>query len=404
MTDMENSLRNLASPGKSGSDVQARGAIPEKWRPSSETGPEGGYAISTPVAEGNLPDAETILREHNLDPEDWVVTSARHGRWQTYSGDWLESSRINIAPRRSLSATMSDLDLEKLVDDIKGWEFPTTTRQYGGTGSYVFVPSDQQIGKKSGGNGTEQSIKRILSGTDAGVSRLHSLRAAGLRLGTVVIALPGDHVEGTTSQAGRLQGQAASDLGLTEQVRVGRRLLMQQIKAFAPLAEKLVIPVVNGNHDEVTRQVATDPADGWNTEIASAVQDACAENPNLAHLEFRFPASGHQTLAVNINGTSLGLFHGHQFSGGNVEKYLSGQALGNTPLGQADVWISGHYHHYRAQDIGSKIWFQCPTTDPGSEWYRDRTGSDSKPGILTLVIGGDYDPREWAGVVPVLSS
>jgi predicted phosphodiesterase len=404
MTSMEDSLRDLASPGKSGSDVPARSGVPEKWRPSSEVGPDGGYAISTPVKEGNLPGAEDILREHKLDPNDWIVVSARHGRWQTYDGEWLESSRINIAPARSVASAQADLDLESLVDEIKGWEFPTTTRQYSGSGSYVFIPSDQQIGKKAGDNGSEQSVRRILSGTDAGVERLHSLRAAGLRLGTVVIALPGDHVEGTTSQAGRLQGQAVADLGLTEQVRVGRRLLMQQIKAFAPLAEKVVVPVVNGNHDEVTRQVATDPSDGWNTEIASAVQDACAENPNLSHVEFRFPAKGHQTLTVNIGGTGLGLFHGHQFSGGNVEKYLSGQALGNTALGQADVWVSGHYHHYRAMDIGNKVWFQCPTTDPGSEWFRDRTGNDSKPGILTLVIGGDYDPREWAGVVPVLSS
>jgi predicted phosphodiesterase len=231
------------------------------------------------------------------------------------------------------------------------------------------------------------------------VNRFKSLKKMGLDLGGIVLALPGDHVEGNVSQNGRLQGLAASDLGLTEQVRVARRLLMAQVKALAPLAERMVVPVINGNHDEVTRQVAADPADGWNVEIASAVQDACAENPALQHVEFRYPASGHQTLTVDIDGCMLGMFHGHQAR--DPLKYLSGQAAGQTALGNADVWISGHYHNFKCMDISHRFWVQAPTTDPGSEWYRDRAGMDSKPGLLTMVLGGDFDPREYVNVIPV---
>jgi predicted phosphodiesterase len=175
---------------------------------------------------------------------------------------------------------------------------------------------------------------------------------------------------------------------------------MAQIKALAPLAERMIVPVVNGNHDEVTRQVAADPADGWNVEIASAVQDACAENQALAHIEFRYPASGHQTLAVDVGGTMLGLFHGHQ-AGRDVNKYLSGQAAGQTALGNCDVWVSGHFHNYKCADIGHRLWLQCPTTDPGSDWFRDRAGVQSKPGLLTMVMGGDFEPREHISVLSV---
>jgi predicted phosphodiesterase len=160
----------------------------------------------------------------------------------------------------------------------------------------------------------------------------------------------------------------------------------------------MVVPVVNGNHDEVTRQVAADPADGWNVEIASAVQDACAENPSLQHVQFRYPSSGHQTLAVDICGTTLGLFHGHQSR--DAVKYLSGQAAGQTALGMADVWISGHFHNFTCKDIGHRLWVQAPTTDPGSDWYRDFSGMQSKPGLLTMVLGGDFDPREFINVLP----
>jgi hypothetical protein len=125
------------------------------------------------------------------------------------------------------------------------------------------------------------------------------------------------------------------------------------------------------------------------------------ENSHLKDIvEFRYPASGHQTLAVEVEGVMLGLFHGHQFRG-DVQKYLQGQALGNTAMGGCDVWISGHYHHYKAQDIGDRLWLQCPTTDPGSDWFRDRTGATSRPGVLSLVIGKNYDPREFIGVLPV---
>jgi predicted phosphodiesterase len=269
-----------------------------------------------------------------------------------------------------------------------------------GNGAYGHVGADKQLGKKSGSGGTKQTVARIHEATEKSIIRIQGLQKMGLSFGTIVLPELGDHVEGNVSQGGRLQGLAASDLGQTEQVRVARRTLLSQVKAFAPYAERLLIPVINGNHDEVTRQVAADPADGWNVEIASAVQDACAENPALQHVEFRFPAPGHQTLAVDVDGCLLGIFHGHQFSR-DVEKYLNGQAMGQTAIGGADLWISGHYHHFKSQDIGSRLWIQAPTIDPGSDWYRDRTGASARPGVLSIVFGGDYDPREFISVLSV---
>jgi predicted phosphodiesterase len=163
----------------------------------------------------------------------------------------------------------------------------------------------------------------------------------------------------------------------------------------------MIVAVVNGNHDESTRQVAADPADGWNTEIASAVQDACAENPALSHVEFRFPASGHQTLTLDIDGTMLGLFHGHQISGNDAAKYIANQSAGQTALGMADMWVSGHFHNFKTADIGHRLWLQAPTTDPGSDWFRDKSGMRSKPGLLTAVIGGSFDPREHLSVLQI---
>jgi predicted phosphodiesterase len=396
---LSDKLEELASPGKSGSDFKALNT-PENWRSKMDVDDvSGGFLVSQPRPAGEPQDARQILEDFDLNPDDWSVTSVRRGKWQKYDGEYLESLRVNVVPARV--ATADRLDVEKLIDEIKKWRPERGTKAATGTGSFLVAPSDQQLGKKTGSGGTQQSIDRILQLTDSAVQRFKGYQKMGLSLGTITLALPGDHVEGNVSQNGRLQGQAASDLGITEQVRVARRLLMSQIKSLAPLAEHMIVPVINGNHDEVTRQVAADPADGWNVEIASAVQDACAENPALQHIEFRYPASGHQTLVVDICGTHLGMFHGHQANQNNVMKYLSGQAAGQTALGNADVWISGHFHNFRTMDIGDRLWCQCPTTDPGSEWFRDRAGLESKPGLLTMTIGGSFDPREFISVLPV---
>lgn len=385
-------LEQLRSPGTSGSDTKTI-KQPEDWRPRMDLDSvRGGFVIGAPRPEREMVDATTVLAEFGLNPAEWAVTSLRRGKWQKFDGEWLESVRVNIVPANYMAT--DELDLEQLVDHIKKWRPGKGIKKSTGEGAFLIAPSDQQIGKKANGEGTGQSVDRILNLTEKAVHRFQQNLKAGINPGTICLALLGDHVEGTTSQNGRLQGQAASDLGITEQTRVARRLLLAQVKAFAPLVDKLIVPVINGNHDEATRQVVTDPADGWNVEIASAVQDICAENPELAHVEFRYPSSGHQTLTIDVEGTMLGMFHGHQANQNNTLRYLSQQAAGQTALGQADIWISGHFHNFKTMDIGERLWIQAPTTDPGSEWFRDRAGMNSKPGLLTLMIGGSYEPRE----------
>lgn len=385
-------LEQLRSPGTSGSDTKTI-KQPEDWRPRMDLDSvRGGFVIGAPRPEREMVDATTVLAEFGLNPAEWAVTSLRRGKWQKFDGEWLESVRVNIVPANYMA--IDELDLEQLVDHIKKWRPGKGIKKSTGEGAFLIAPSDQQIGKKANGEGTGQSVDRILKLTEKAVHRFQQNLKAGINPGTICLALLGDHVEGTTSQNGRLQGQAASDLGITEQTRVARRLLLAQVKAFAPLVDKLIVPVINGNHDEATRQVVTDPADGWNVEIASAVQDICAENPELAHVEFRYPSSGHQTLTIDVEGTMLGMFHGHQANQNNTLRYLSQQAAGQTALGQADIWISGHFHNFKTMDIGERLWIQAPTTDPGSEWFRDRAGMNSKPGLLTLMIGGSYEPRE----------
>ena len=371
-------------------DVKKTNTPPE-YRARYELGPDGGYFVSTPRVAGELPDAVDMFKDFDLDPAVWEVVSVRKSRWQRYDGEWLEAARVNVKPAGVTRG--EDTDYDALVKEISKYS-PKATQRGNGPLYAIYAIGDTQYGKDAGG-GTEATVQRVLTGIDEAVARHRELLKLGRRIGTVVLPQLGDCIEGSTSQKGMVLGR--SDLGVTQQVRIGRRVLMAWIKAFAPLCEELIIPVVPGNHDEPHRITMTDPTDSWQIEIAAAVQDACAENPAFSHVKFMYPKPDHQTLALDLGGTTLGLAHGHQAK--DMGKWLHGQATGRTPVGSADVLMTGHFHHFRADQIGPRLWIQVPAMDGGSAWFRDKSGLESPTGIVSLVVGEDYDPRRDLAVL-----
>lgn len=365
---------------------------PPEYRARMDIGTDGGYFVSTPRTAGELPDAVELFKDFDLDPNVWTVVSVRKSRWQRFDGEWLEAAKVTVKPADQV-LDGKDLDYDALVADISKWK-PGKIEQATGPLYAIYAIGDTQYGKDAGG-GTEATVARVLTAIEESVARHKELLKAGRKIGTVVLPQLGDCIEGSTSQHGKVIGR--SDLGVTQQVRIGRRVLMAWIKAFAPLCDELLIPVVPGNHDEPHRITMTDPIDSWQIEVVAAVQDACAENPNLAHVKFYYPKPDHGTLAIDLGGTTVGLAHGHQAK--DMGKWLHGQATGRTPVGSADVLITGHFHHFRADQIGPRLWIQVPAMDGGSAWFRDKSGLESPTGIVSLVVGEGYDPRRDLAVL-----
>jgi predicted phosphodiesterase len=384
------SLIDAALKG-SGSDRKLDN-VPQEFRAKLELDDKvGGYFQSLPRTAGQIEDAVELFKDFDLDPNMWEVVSVRKSRWQRYDGEWLESARVNVKPAHQLDA--KDLDYDNLVKEISRWK-PNKVKKFDGPLYAIYAIGDTQYGKDANG-GTEATVARVMKAIEDSVDRHKELLNAGRKISTVVLPQLGDCIEGTSSQGGRVIGR--SDLGVTQQVRIGRRVLMAWIKAFAPLCNRLIIPVVPGNHDETHRIMMTDPIDSWQIEVASAVQDACLENPNLSHVEFRYPSEDHSTLAIDLGGTILGLAHGHQSR--DAAKWWHGQATGKTPVGSADVLITGHYHHFKANQVGPRLWLQVPAMDGGSAWFRDKSGLESPTGIVSLVVGNGYDPRRDLAVL-----
>lgn len=357
-------------------------SIPEAWRPRSEIGSDGGFVVSTPRPDGNIPGAEEILREANLDPKEWAVISHRRSRWQTYNGDWLESFRVNVVP--VTDNTAKDYDLEQLLSTVSKWT-PKKSVEPSGDLTAVYSIGDTQYGKDD----TPAIIDRVLRAFDSAVEH-HKYIAKKYSIGQIALPQLGDCIEGMTSQKGKVMGR--HDIGVSEQVRVGRRMLLAQVKAFSQLTGKVIVPVVPGNHDEVQRFLVGRPEDSWQIDVVAQVEDICKENDFLRErVEFRYPAPDDLTIAVNLSGTLFGMAHGHQAR--DLIKWWMGQAMGRCAVAQADILNVGHFHHYHAQSVGPRLFIQNPAMDNGSAWFRNKSGLESAPGIVSLVVGDDVDPR-----------
>jgi len=375
-------FKEFINAGKEGSDDLIRN-IPDGWRPRSEIGNDGGFIVSTPRPDGNTPGAEEIIREANLDPSEWAVTSHRRSRWQKYDGEWLESFKIAVVPLTSSSG--KDYDAEKLIEDIINWRPTGPVNDHAGDLTAVYSIGDTQYGKDD----TPAIVERVLRTFNEAVEH-HKYLQSKYKIGQIALPQIGDCIEGMTSQKGKVMGR--HDIGVAQQVQVGRRVLMAQIKSMAQYAPKIIVPVVPGNHDEVQRFLVSRPEDSWQIEIVRAVEDACMENEFLKdRVEFRYPALDDSTLCVNLSGTLYGMAHGHQKT--NMVSWWSGQVMGKCSVANADILNVGHLHHYDVQSVGRRLFIQNPAMDNGSSWFRDKSGLESHPGIVSLVVGEGFDAR-----------
>jgi hypothetical protein len=394
---LSDDLEQLKSAGPSEHYARVmRGNYPKGWEPRIEYDPaEGGEFISSArVADDTNPDETALFAEFELDSDRWVVLNMRRSRWQRHDGEWLEAFRCTFAPR---ARAMSDADLDTIIDEIRKAK-PSGSSRPTGEISFLALSGDQQIGKPDG-DGTRGTVERIISKTDLAVERLQMHRANGLPIGNVYLPQLGDCIEGYNSQGGKHLWR--NELTLTQMIRVYRRLLMYQVKAFAPHAERIVVPIIPGNHDEAVRvgnSMATTYTDSWAIEAASAVQDALAENPDAyGHVHFVFPEEDELTVTLDISGTVCGFAHGHQF-GRDPLKWWAGQAHGREPIGDATILFGAHLHHFHAQYTGGgKTFFRVPSLDGGSTWFRHRTGEAAPPGLVTMTM----DEAGWNNLVIV---
>ncbi|MFB4414192.1 hypothetical protein, partial [Pantoea sp. ANP04] len=113
-------------------------------------------------------------------------------------------------------------------------------------------------------------------------------------------------------------------------------------------------------------------------------------------VKFLIPEPDSESLAFDVFDDGfhiVGLAHGHQVSRpDNMVNWLAKQSFGLQPLAGFSIFLSGHFHHTRIEEIGaahnggSRWWIQGGTMDNGSDWFRLNSGIDSQTGINGFVL------------------
>lgn len=334
---------------------------------------------------------DDLLRMWDLDPaEVEVIEPVERRSWDAAVGGGV-TRRMNYYKAKVRRRTQGNTaDVEALLAEVRRHK-PRKPLPRAGDRAYLHVTADLQAGKPDG-DGTAGMVRRFLAGLDKGVARYKELRKIGRPVGPIYLPWLGDCIEGVS---GHYAMQTfGAELNLTEQVRLIRRLALAQMRAYAPLTDQIIVPVIPGNHDEAVRQggkAATNFRDSWATDALSAVADLCAESPALKHISFVFPKNDELTITLDIAGTTVALAHGHQFRG-KAHAWWAKQAHGMQDPGDATVLLAGHLHHLTVDQDGAKTFIQAPSLDGGSTWWRHMNGSDAPPGVLTLTVGaGGWD-------------
>lgn len=351
---------------------------------------EGGVPVEATLSSREVPQDESEWREliklHTgiTIRESELVELAEVRVWQMngHENYWC---KFRLTP---LGGT-PEIDIEDLLKAakaarrLKGADKPTTDK------GLVVAWADLQVGGVGSRGGTEELLERVEEKLASLERYIDKLKPASVHLIDV-----GDCVESFEN----VPSQAfTNDLSFPEQLRVARRIFMDAVLRIARRTPELTCASVPSNHGQWRRgkdQLGR-AGDDFGLETLTAVADACAVNPEqLGHVKFHLPTVWEESIALDVQGAILGVVHGHQVNNPDrIPQWWANQTHGAQPVSDADVLLTGHFHHLRIQPSGrsphtgrSRWWIGAPTLDNGSDWWRYKAGSDSDPGLLTFTL------------------
>ena len=336
-----------------------------------------------------------LLAARGLDPEVYEIVGDTI-KWCSYDG-WKRDaqgedaySAICYSYRAEIRLKQQDRpDLEELFAEVR--RLKPGRRTTGGTRSLIVLLSDWQVGNGDAG-GARAQLEQIARIPALIKDRVRRLKAGG-QVGEIVLAGMGDLVEGCT---GFYPSQPwLTELDRREQTRVVRRGLLDIIRTVAPLAERITVTAVAGNHGENRQSGKRITGYGDNDDVAvfEQVAEICAENPEVfSHVGFRLPAD-RIAVALETAGQTIAFTHGHlarpkSDPAATLWEWWRGQAMGREYEGVADAQIlcSGHYHHTNLRSQQGRTLLIAPSLTAVGDWWANSTGMRTDPGTLTFVV------------------
>ena len=377
-----------------------KGNHPKGWEPRIDTSKK--EIVSKPQKKAGNPQDhrwDKYLEELGFNPDEFEIIEPFEIRsWDsnTENGkDTFYYYKEKIISKYAVNDR--DFDFKALLSEIKKSKPKAQTIK--GKSSMIVCLSDWQMGKRDG-DGTKGIVARIEQMIPDVTARIKELRKSGVDLAHLYVVGLGDIVEGCEGFYPMQEHSVEYDL--RRQKMIARRLLVKSLKEWAPLFKNVVVACVPGNHGENRKngKAFTTFGDNFDVAIFDEAAEIFQENPAYKHVKFVIPEND-LWLTLDVSGTIIGLAHGHQFrTGGRYSHqkavaWLSGQAFGMTEMGDADILISGHFHHLFVVNEGKRTLMQCPSVDGGSEWFENMTGKSSYAGTLTFSITPGKTQLQW---------
>lgn len=376
-------------------------SAPKGWEPGvAWKGKEGTLC----VALDEPPDAEdwdALLAVWDLDPKRYCIVGEPEFRaWDTAAksadGEIVARRLFYYKARIGLRARfVPDDELERLTGQLGAVHVPE--HRPGSDVDLVVCLADWQLGKGDG-DGLEGTVRRALRGIEGVPDMVADLERLGRRPSRIHVQGMGDIVEQCD---GHYPAQAFTTvLNRRDQTKVARRLACYAVERFAPLADRITVSAVPGNHGENRKNGKRFTSDGDNDDVAvfEQVADIVARVPSLSHVAFVLPEDEMQVV-LEIGGAVVGFHHGHVGQSGSTpqakaKRWWADMVFSQTELQGATILVTAHYHHFSVIDHGPRWHIQCPTIDGGSKWWTDRGGGSSRAGTLAFTVA-DGVPGDW---------
>lgn len=375
----------------------SRSRHPTGWEPRLIVeGTRAELVSRSAPADGPAPGWEDELRERGGDPTRWRPSGpVRFSSWdaQVKGGAVVQmhAYRWNLVP---VDLAAADPDVEATIARIRKHKKRPPTVEIDRPRALVVCLADWQAGKSDGG-GVDALIERILALRDAVPAHLAKLRKTGVVIDRLYVVSMGDLVEGCGNDHYAMQ-DFLLELDGRQQEKLVRRLLVELLTSWSSLAPQVVVGCVPGNHGERRRKGKAYTTFEDNADLAVVEQAAeilTANGDAYGHVRFTIP-DGDLTLTLDVAGTVVGFAHGHQAGGAGgpaqkIDRWWGDKAKARHRIGDADVLVTGHYHHLIVVQDGPRTHMQCPANDGGSRWFEERGGSSTVCGTLSFTCDED---------------
>ena len=358
-------------------------------------GTEG--TISTGPVDSDQPNWDKMLSARGLDPEVYEVEgdSVKFSSWDGANGTLRFSFKAQIRLKRPASYILQEDVYQSIRKGKKVKQKPPS-----GSCHFVIALSDWQVGNRDGG-GVEEQARKIADLVDLIPQRIANLRKMGYKIGHVVVAGMGDLVEGTCGFYPAQEFRVEVDR--RDQMKLVRRGLTDIIKAAASTAKQVTVLTVGGNHGENRSKGKAYTTTGDNDDVAvfEPIAEAFQENKKAyGHVGFKIPRE-QLSMSIGLAGHIVAFTHGHlsrpsQNAAQSLWVWWQKQAMGRGHPGVADanILISGHYHHLNVKEQEGRALFICPSLTAVGEYFQDNMGVKTQPGTLTMTV----DESGWGNL------